>query len=725
MRILFRSVLGITFYKVKKEFMSRAVKTKNNNSHRLRRVADLVEIASQMAPSSVIIAGGDRIEDLRLVDAARDRGIIERIILVARKGKVEESIEESGLNIDRGDVVTVDDDEQIAARTVEFIRSDQADIVLKGDISTPIINRYMLSLAETTTVSLASIFDAAPFANGRPMLLTDAGVTTVCNFGRMIDLIHNAIEVAQLTMGIEMPRVAILSANEKLIPSLPSTQMGLELSKLKWQDAIVCGPLSFDLATSLDSVSIKGVPDLPNAKLVAGNADILVCPGIDSANILYKTLTAMVKYGQASIAGITVGLPKPYIILSRADELETRLDSIALCSIYAQRKIARTGEKTLPAPASAGRQWTVLTVNPGSTSLKIAVFKNDKCSFEDERAYGGYGDNIESAAEQIAQLITRMLEEKGIRSLDAIAARGGFLPRPKSKLKAGTYLVAHWQGEEFIAEDQLLNALRDRPEKHHSSNIAAPIAAKLAEKFKVDAFIVDPVIVDEFEPRAEISGYNGIVRKSTAHVLSVRSAIRKTAESLHRPPEDINLVIAHLGGGITVATVKKGRIADNNIALLGEGPFTPTRAGQLPAAELIDLCYSGKFTKKALINELTKKGGLQSYLNEYRMDVIEERIAGGDEQAKQVVDAMIYKICKEIGAAFVACDCNAEAIVLTGGLVRSRLVRDGIRKSVVRLAPVMIFQENDESKALAEGVIDVLSGRIKAGRYSLQDEEMQ
>ncbi len=309
-------------------------KTKNNL---LRSVSELIEIAGRLSPASVVIPGGDRLEDLRVVDAARDLGIVDRIILVAKKGTVNRSIEDSGLKIDAQDIITVDDDEQIALKTVDLVRSDQVDMVLKGDISTPIMNRAMLSIAQRKTVSLASIFSADPIADGRPMILTDAGMTTVCDTDRMVGIINNAIDVARSVMGIEKPKVAVLSANEKQIPSLPSTKMGLELAEKKWDNALVCGPLSFDLATSVESVKIKSMPDLPNAQQVAGKADILVCPGIDSANILYKVISAMAQYGQASIAGITVGFMKPYVILSRADALETRLESIALCSIYAHR----------------------------------------------------------------------------------------------------------------------------------------------------------------------------------------------------------------------------------------------------------------------------------------------------------------------------------------------------------------------------------------------------
>ncbi len=308
---------------------------------KLNVVSDLVTFAGQLDPATVLIAGGERLEDIRLVEAARDHGIVKRIILIGREESIQRAVAEAEIAISDGDILSTADDEETAACTVGCIKDGEVDIVLKGNISTPVINRHLLPLAKRSTVSLASVFDAAPIGGGRPMILTDPGVTTNCTFERMVDMIHNALEVAHAVMGIERPRVAVLSANEKQISSLPSTGMGLALAQTSWNDAVVCGPLSFDLATDPGSVAIKGMPDLPGARDVAGRADILVCPGIDAANILYKVIAALAKYGQASIAGITVGFPVPYIILSRADTLEIRLQSIALCSLFEEQTIKR------------------------------------------------------------------------------------------------------------------------------------------------------------------------------------------------------------------------------------------------------------------------------------------------------------------------------------------------------------------------------------------------
>jgi len=332
---------------------------------RLERVVDLIEIAGRLAASTAVVPGGHRVEDLRLVESARDHGIVDRIVLVGDRERISAAVDEVGIDIPADDIVAAGDDEGIAAATVDLIRAGGAGLVLKGGISTPIMNRHMLPLAVRPTVSLATVFDAAPIARGRPMVMTDAGVTTVCSFGRLVDLVRNAVDVARTVLGIERPRVAILSANEKQIPSLPSTWIGRRMAERRWPDAVVCGPLSFDLATDPESVAVKGLPDLPGAEEVAGTADVLVCPGIDAANILYKTISALNKYGQASLASITVGFPVPYVILSRSDALETRLVSIALCAVYARRSAA---ERTAKARAEAQPEAPERVESAGGTS---------------------------------------------------------------------------------------------------------------------------------------------------------------------------------------------------------------------------------------------------------------------------------------------------------------------------------------------------------------------
>ena len=378
-------------------------------------------------------------------------------------------------------------------------------------------------------------------------------------------------------------------------------------------------------------------------------------------------------------------------------------------------------EDATPPTAAPPQTYRVLVVNPGSTSMKVAVYENGRCIHSDQAQadipVSGTPDQRRQAVEKLTQDVADVLAAGGIVSVDAVAGRGGFLPRTDRKLPGGTYRIAERREGKIVVDDAIVSALLERPEKDHASNFGIPLAAALAERLGVEAFSVDPVVVDEFAPEAELSGYAPIVRRSTSHALNIRAAIRRAAEAIGRPPEQLDLVVAHLGGGITVAAVRGGKMVDNTIALLGGGPFTPQRAGQLPTGELIDLCYSCRFTRDELKKELTKNGGLRSYLGTDRVEEVEARIEGGDGKAAGVLDAMVYQIAKEIGAAYVASGCQAEAIVLTGGMARSRRVCRDLRRRVGRLAPVMIFPGSLEMQALAAGAVDVLTGRARALRY--------
>jgi phosphotransacetylase len=314
--------------------------TANATSARLPRieaVSDLVLIAGRLRPRTVIIPGGDREADLRLVESARDHGIVNRCLLVGDESSIRRAAAAVGVALADEDVLAASSQEETAARTIERVQAGAADIILKGNISTPILNRAVLGIAVRETISLVTMFDAAPIAGGRPMLLTDPGVTTVCTPERMVGLVRNAVDVARHIMGIERPRVALLSANEKVIESLPSTVVAKHLSERPWEDATVYGPLSLDLAVSEESVALKEGSLQGAALEVAGKADVLVCPGLDAANILYKVIMEIVKFGLGTFAGVTVGVQVPYVILSRADNVETKLLSLALSSIACER----------------------------------------------------------------------------------------------------------------------------------------------------------------------------------------------------------------------------------------------------------------------------------------------------------------------------------------------------------------------------------------------------
>ena len=300
-------------------------------------VSELLDIAGAMPPKTVVIAGGEREADLRLVEAARDHGLIRRVLLVGDPDRVREAGRANRLAIQDADLIPAATEEEIAARTAELVERNEVDLVLKGRISTPILNRALFAFRTRRTVSLVTLFDAPPIGGGRLMAFTDAGVTTICDADRTADLIENAAEIGRTVLGRPCPRAALLSANEKQIKSLPSTMIAAELTARSWEGVRVYGPLSLDLAVDPEAVAAKHLSDIAAEAGVMGCADILVCPGIDAANVLYKALMELCKYGVASTASVAVGLAAPYILLSRADPVEAKLDSIALGCIYAER----------------------------------------------------------------------------------------------------------------------------------------------------------------------------------------------------------------------------------------------------------------------------------------------------------------------------------------------------------------------------------------------------
>jgi butyrate kinase len=688
----------------------------------IENISDLFRQAANGDRKTVVIPGGDRPEDVQIFRMVTEMPFINRCILVGDHEKISAAAKDAGVNISREDVVATVSQEESAEKTVALILSGDVDIVLKGNISTPILNRQMLKLAKGRTMSLCSLFQSPLIAGNRPMLLTDAGVTTLCNYSRMSAIIRNAAEVARRVMGLDNPKIALLSANEKVIPSLASSVLAHDLSAAHWDEMTVYGPLSFDLATSPESLRLKGVVPAHGSAMsaVAGQADVLVCPSLDAANILYKTIMALADHGMAQTAGITMGVGIPYIILSRADNLDTKVNSLALCAVYSEQEKAPVASGPSSSQAVFQTEPIILTVNPGSTSTKLGLFSGmralDEFTVNRKAKIGLRGDRFDAEVRDYIEQARGFLKHK---SVDAVVGRGGFLNRSAQTISGGVYRVADVCGGVVRVSQDIVSAVRDSPDMDHPSNYGIPIAAALAETLGVPAFMVDAVVSDDFTPQARFSGYKGIERKSTSHFLSLKAMAAKAAEQLGRPWDKVSLVCAHLGGGISIAAYRDGKIVDNSIALLGGGPFTPQRAGDLPQKELIDLCFSGRFTKEGLLAELSRKGGLVSYLDEDDMCVIQERIANGDDYAREVVEAMAYQIAKAIGAMFVGAGRSTEALVFSGGLTQSELLMGLIRKQVGHLAAVITFKMNLEMEAMARGAVMALQNKVEILEYRL------
>lgn len=353
-------------------------------------------------------------------------------------------------------------------------------------------------------------------------------------------------------------------------------------------------------------------------------------------------------------------------------------------------------------------KYNILAINPGSTSTKLALYENDKEIFcntlehsaEEIEKY----DKIQDQFEMRKNLVISSLLEKGydIKSLSAVVGRGGMVP----KVKSGAYKV----------NETMVNRLKFNPVIEHASNLGALIAYEIANEVNISAYIYDSVRVDELKDVARISGMPEIPRTSTSHALNSRAMAMKVAKMNGKKYSDMNFVVAHLGGGISVSVHEKGRMVD--ILADDEGPFSPERAGRVPCKELIDLCYSGEFDKKTMNKKLRGNGGLKAYLNTVDVREVEEMIERNDEKAKLVLEAMAYQVSKGIGDLSTVVEGKVDAIVLTGGIAYSKRITALIKKRVEFIAPVEIMPGENEMESLAMGILRVLKGEEEASEYS-------
>lgn len=353
--------------------------------------------------------------------------------------------------------------------------------------------------------------------------------------------------------------------------------------------------------------------------------------------------------------------------------------------------------------------FRILTINPGSTSTKIGVFSNDIPLFEktirhDTEIINTF-DNIIEQYEFRKNTILETLDTEGINisKLNAVCGRGGLL-RP---IEGGTYLV----------NEQMLEDLKIGYSGQHASNLGGILAFEIASALNIPAYIVDPVVVNELDEIARISGFSLIERKSIFHALNQKAVARRVAKDMGAKYKDLNLIIAHLGGGITVGVHQNGKVVDVNNGLNGDGPFSPERAGTVPAGDLVALCYSGEFFRDEVMKKLVGQGGLVGYLGTNDAVKVEEMIEQGNEEAKLIYSAMAYQVAKEIGSASAVLYGKVDAIVLTGGLAYGKGFVNEISERVNWIADVIIHPGENELQALAEGALRVLRGEEVGKNY--------
>ena len=351
-----------------------------------------------------------------------------------------------------------------------------------------------------------------------------------------------------------------------------------------------------------------------------------------------------------------------------------------------------------------------LIINPGSTSTKIAVFDDETMVFEktirhtneELQQFNRVSDQFQFRKD----MIILALKENSISldMLDAVVGRGGLI----KPVEGGTYTV----------NDKLIEDLRKNVKVEHASNLGAPLARSLADEVNIPSFIVDPVVVDEMEDVARVSGHPDFERISIWHALNQRAVARRAAmEQFGRKYEDLNFVVAHLGGGISIGAHKKGRAVDVNNALNGEGPFSPERSGSLPMGQLVKMCFSGLYTEAQINRMMVGKGGISAHLGTNSAKEVSDRAQAGDEKAKLIYSAMAYQVAKAIGEYAVVLEGDVDAILITGGIAYDEYFVKMIEDKVKFIAKVIAYPGEDELLALAQGGLRVLKGIEKPKTY--------
>lgn len=353
----------------------------------------------------------------------------------------------------------------------------------------------------------------------------------------------------------------------------------------------------------------------------------------------------------------------------------------------------------------------VLAINPGSTSSKFGLYSGNKLVFDatirhSSDELSGFG----KISEQLSfrkKLIVKELEKRevDINKIRAVVGRGGLL----KPIESGVYEV----------NKQMLEELERGERGEHASNLGGLIASDIAGEIQgAVAFIVDPVVVDELSEVARLSGHPLLERRSIFHALNQKAVARSYAESVAREYKDLNLIIAHMGGGISVGAHVKGRVVDVNNALNGEGPFSPERSGSLPAGQLVRLCFSGDYSEKEILKMLTGEGGMVAYLGTNSFLEICKKADAGDKYARLVCEASAYQVARDIGAAAAVLKGEVDAIILTGGMAYEEPHVEYIKDMVSFIADVVVYPGEDELRSLAYSGLLAIEGKVEIKQYS-------
>jgi len=350
-----------------------------------------------------------------------------------------------------------------------------------------------------------------------------------------------------------------------------------------------------------------------------------------------------------------------------------------------------------------------LVINPGSTSTKIGVFEDETLLFEETLRHSteqiASYDSIVAQKDFRREIILNLLKEKDfdIKSLDVVVGRGGML----KPISGGTYTVT----------DALIADLEVGVQGQHASNLGGILAREIGDSIGVPSYIVDPVVVDELMPEARYSGVPELPRVSIFHALNQKAVAKRYAKEAGKSYDSMNLVVVHMGGGVSVGAHKKGRVIDVFNALDGDGAFSPERAGGVPCGALIKMCYSGKYTMAEAYKKVLGNGGFNAYLGTNDMRDVDKMADGGDEKAKVVRDAFILQVAKDIGSMACVLEGKIDQIIITGGIAYDKYVVEALKEKTGWIAPITVYPGEDELLALVQGALRVINGEEKALEY--------
>jgi len=351
----------------------------------------------------------------------------------------------------------------------------------------------------------------------------------------------------------------------------------------------------------------------------------------------------------------------------------------------------------------------ILAINPGSTTTKISVYDDDNKIFETTIRHSADDvkkfNSIQEQYEWRKNIIVDTIEKNNIpvNSLCAVVGRGGLI-RP---IESGTYKV----------NDKMISDLKEGLFGDHASNLGAIIAKSIADSVNIDSFIVDPVVVDELSPLARISGLKGIERRSIFHALNQKAVARLLANDLKVEYEKSSFIIAHMGGGISVAAHKNGRVIDVTNGLDGEGPFTPERSGSLPLINLVKMCFSGEYSENDMSKKIAGLGGVVSYMGTNDLLDVQTKALNGDKYASLIIEAMCYQVAKDVGAMATVLNGKVDAIAITGGVANDKEMMSMIKERISFIAKVYIYKGEEEMLALTEGCLRALNNKSSIKEY--------